>query len=736
MDQERGWRTDAAREGGAHAETGPHGYPQIPSPEVLVKLPRDGGDHWNRLVFEKSPYLLQHAANPVDWFPWGDEAFSRARAEDKPIFLSIGYSTCHWCHVMERESFSDPEIAKVLNAHFIAIKVDREERPDIDEIYMTAVRALTRGGGGWPLSAFLTPDGKPFFGGTYFPPDDRHGRPGFRTLLLRIDEAWRTDRASLLKTTEQVTAILERSVQSSGGGALSAEVLERAAASLAASHDAAHGGFGKSPKFPSPHNLTFLLRDWARSGDAHSLEMVKSTLDAMARGGIADQLGGGFHRYSTDERWLVPHFEKMLYDQATLSRAYLEAYQATRERRYAESARAIFRYVLRDMTSPEGGFYSAEDADSEGEEGRFYVWTPAQVGNALDDDTAALFMEAYGVTASGNFDGGVSILHLNVPLEEVARRHGLNPESFARRMEEARAKLLDERSQRVRPFRDDKILACWNGLMISSLAYGSQVLKEPSYRQAAEKAARFVLDRLRGQDGRLLRRYRDGHAGLPGTLDDYAFMTSALIDLYEATFAPEHLSAAIELARAMKGLFWDERDGGFTLQGKDQEAILVRPKDVYDGAIPSGNSAAALALLRLGALTADAEFDDVGRKTIEAFSSDIDRSPAGYTAMLSALDFSVGPSVEIVLAGQPESEGVRRMVEAIRSRYIPRMVMAVRPDGREGERLAKLAPFLEGQRAIDGKPTAYVCRNHACSLPTHDTAEMLKLISSGGAPRD
>jgi uncharacterized protein YyaL (SSP411 family) len=422
----------------------------------------------------------------------------------------------------------------------------------------------------------------------------------------------------------------------------------------------------------------------------------------------------------------------MLYDQATLSRAYLEAYQATREERYAEAARAIFRYVLRDMTSPEGGFYSAEDADSEGEEGKFYVWTPEQIGQVLDPETASLFIEAYGVTSSGNFEGGASILHLTEPLDKVAKRHGQDPKVFARRMAEARERLLAVRAQRVRPFRDDKILTSWNGLMISSLAYGAQVLQEPSYEEAAERADRFVLDHLRGKGGRLLRSYRGGHASIPGALDDYAYFIGALLDLYETTFAPEHLSAAIPLAHEMKDLFWDDRTGGFTLQGKDQESLLIRPREAYDGAIPSGNSAAALVLLRLSALTAEPEFDELGRRTIDAFSADIARSPSGFTAMLAALDFSLGPTVEIVLAGPPESAGIRRMLEAIRSHYIPRKVLAIRPEGGAGEQIAQLAPFLREQQVIGGKPTAYVCRNHACSLPTHDPTKMLELIESGG----
>ncbi|MEK7765160.1 MAG: thioredoxin domain-containing protein, partial [bacterium] len=494
--------------------------------------------HTNRLAKEKSPYLLQHAHNPVDWYPWGPEALAKAQREDKPIFLSIGYSTCHWCHVMEKESFENEDIARVMNEHFVSIKVDREERPDLDHLYMTAVMAMT-GQGGWPMSTFLTPDGRPFYGGTYFPPDDRYGRPGFKRVLLTLADAWKNKRDDLLATAGELTRILHdvsRSTTTGGGAALDASTLKTAFESLQDSFDERDGGFGGAPKFPRPHALTFLLRYHARAGEASALKMAEVTLDRMAGGGIHDQIGGGFHRYSTDEKWLVPHFEKMLYDQALLARAYLEAHQVTRTRRgglqaaqeYARVARRIFEYVMRDLTDSAGGFYSAEDADSEGVEGKFYVWTPAELERTLgpvDGKRAAKF---FGVTQAGNFEHGWSILHLPKPVTGLDRAW----------LDGVSRKLLEARSTRIRPHRDDKVLASWNGLMISALAYGAQVLDDPRYSAAAAKAAEFVLTKMRRPDGRLLRRYRAGEAAVPGFLDDYAFMALGLLDLYEATFDP------------------------------------------------------------------------------------------------------------------------------------------------------------------------------------------------------
>jgi uncharacterized protein YyaL (SSP411 family) len=718
------------------AHAGDHdGRPPLPSVKEIAKLPSDGGEDWNRLIFEKSPYLLQHAANPVDWFPWGPDAFAKAKAEDKPVFLSIGYSTCHWCHVMEHESFENQGIAALLNEHFIAIKVDREERPDIDEVYMSAVRAMTRGRGGWPLSAFLTPEAKPFYGGTYFPPEDRYGRPGFRTLLNRLSEGWRSNRAELLKNTDQLMAYLERSTESRGGAEVGEETLDQGAQALCDRYDSAYGGFGEQPKFPTSHTLSFLLRHWKRFGDEQSQRIVEHTLDQMARGGMYDHLGGGFHRYSTDRQWLVPHFEKMLYDQAILARTYIEAFQATGNETYARVARDIFRYVLRDMTGPEGGFYSAEDAASEGEEGTFYLWRPGQILEVLGEDLGGLFNETYGVTETGTFEHNPSILHLSQPLDSVARRLGRDPKDFREQMAKARERLLKERSERIRPLRDDKVITSWNALMISAFAYASQALADPEYRQAAERAADFVLERLQAKDGRLLRRYREGEAALPGYIDDYAFFVNALIDVYEATFETRYLAESIRLTEKMEELFWDKEDGGFAFKGTDGEQLIIRPKKTYDGAIPSGNSIAALALYRLGSLTADPKYERRARQVIDAFSNDIARGSTGHTQMLIALDYGLGPTVEVVVAGEPGAKDVRRMIRTLHERFIPNKVVALRPGGKAGKEIALLAPFLSEQEAIDGKATAYVCRNHACSLPTQDPTEMVVLIEDDGRPR-
>ena len=707
-----------------------HQRPSLPPAEEIASLPPDGGPIWNRLIFEKSPYLLQHAANPVDWFPWGEQAFEKARAEGKPLFLSIGYATCHWCHVMERESFENAEIAAVLNDQFVCVKVDREERPEVDGIYMSAVLVLTGGQGGWPLSVFLTPDGKPFYGGTYFPPEDRYGRPGFRTLLIRLAAAWQQDRRQLEEVTDLVVEHLRKGVESRGGDALTAETLDAGAGSLARIFDESWGGFGEAPKFPMSHNLSFLLRHWARTGEARSLKMVETTLDRMALGGLHDHLGGGFHRYSTDRRWLVPHFEKMLYDQAILARTYLEAFQATGKSRYADVARGILDYVLRDMTGPEGAFYSAEDADSEGYEGRFYVWRPEEVVEALGRELGSLFNDAHNVTAHGNFELQTSILNLNAPPEETAASQSGGAPPPMDPLPDARRRLLEARSKRIRPLRDDKIITAWNGLMISAFATGSQVLDDPGCRQAAERAARFVLERLRTEDGRLLRRYRDGQASFPGCIEDYAFFTLALLDLYEATFKPEYLTQACDLAAKMNELFWDETDGGFAFQGTDGERLLIRQKEVYDGATPSGNSVAALALLRIGHLTADPSYEKRGRETIAAFSAAVSQAPTVHTQMLIALDFALGPTIEIVLAGESDAKETQEMVRAIHRRFLPNKVLALRPEGSAGEAIASLAPFLADLHAIDGKTTAYVCRNHACSRPTCDLEELLRFLDA------
>jgi uncharacterized protein YyaL (SSP411 family) len=681
----------------------------------------------NRLSREKSPYLLQHAHNPVDWYAWGEEAFAKARTEDKPIFLSIGYSTCHWCHVMERESFENEAIAALLNEHFVPIKVDREERPDVDQVYMQAVQILT-GQGGWPLSAFLTPDGRPFWGGTYFPPENRFGRPGFATVLGALSEAWRTRRAELLESADKLKSYIQdhsRLPRPEAGREPDPAILALGLQQFAARFDPAQGGFGPAPKFPRSHALSFLLGAYAREKDPSVLRMVEVTLDHMARGGMHDHLGGGFHRYSTDAQWLVPHFEKMLYDQALLARTYLEAYQVTGKEEYAAVAQGIFTYVLRDMTAPEGGFLSAEDADSEGEEGKFYVWTPEEIQEVLGREESLFFAGVYDVTSAGNFEDGRSILNLKRRLPDVAAEHGMELGALAARLESARTKLLAARGQRIRPHLDDKVLTDWNGLMIGALALGARVLGEPAYATAAARAASFVKGTLRRADGRLLKRYRAGEAAIPGYLDDYAFLAWGLLDLYGATFDPDHLESARDLAREMVKLFWDAESGGFFFTGADSPQLLVRSQEVYDGATPSGNAIAALVLLRLGELTADPELGRYGRDTVTAFAPALEVSPLSFPQMLIALDFAIGPRAEVVLAGDPKSEEFRAMAAALDRLHLPRVVVAARPAGEAGRRIVALAPYLNAHEPLDGKATAFVCRDYACALPAHDVDAML-----------
>ena len=686
-----------------------------------------GGRTPNRLIHEKSPYLLQHAYNPVDWYPWGEEAFAKARQEEKPIFLSIGYSTCHCCHVMERESFENPEIAGLMNQSFVNIKVDREEHPDLDQVYMTAVTALT-GRGGWPLTAILTPELKPFFGGTYFPPERRWDMPGMRELLPALANAWHHKRGELIASAEQLTTALNAPLaEGAASDAVTVEMLHQAFNQAVASFDASAGGFGEAPKFPRSHELSFLLRYWSRTGTAQALEMATATLDHLTRGGIHDQLGGGFHRYSTDAQWLVPHFEKMLYDQALLAAAYLEAYRATRRPEYAQTARDIFEYVLRDLSDPQGGFYSAEDADSEGEEGKFYVWTPEEIVKALGPERGELFTRFYGVTPEGHFEHQASILHVEQPLEQFAKLKGIDAQRLAQQLAAGRAELLAIRDRRARPHRDDKVLTSWNGLMIAALADGAATLNEPRYLQAARRSAEFILSAVR-RDGRLLRRWRDGEARYPGTLEDYAFFVHGLLGLYEADFDPRWLAEATSLAAQMLEQFLDEPSGGFFLRAKDEAPLIARSKDIYDGATPSGNSMAVFVCLRLGRLTADARYDTVGRNALARFAQPLRQSPFAFPQMYSALDFALGPTQEIVIAGDPADPGTAAMVRAVHERWLPRAVTILHPAGPEGRAIEAIAPFVSAQVPLQGRPTAYVCRDFACDLPVTDPAKLIERL--------
>ncbi|MDY6839321.1 MAG: thioredoxin domain-containing protein [Thermodesulfobacteriota bacterium] len=675
---------------------------------------------FNRLANERSPYLLQHAQNPVNWYPWGDEAFEKAKGEEKPIFLSIGYATCHWCHVMAHESFEDEEVARLLNQSFIAIKVDREERPDVDKIYMFVCQSLT-GHGGWPLSVFMTPHGKPFFAGTYFPKTARMGMPGFTEVVQQIAHMWKNDRASIVKSSETITAAIQPSSETEGSApVLQADTLKKGYTQLARIFDPTWGGFGAAPKFPTPHHLTFLLRWHKRSGDATALDMVKQTLRAMRNGGIFDQIGFGFHRYSVDKRWLVPHFEKMLYDQALLALAYLEAYQVTGEAPFAEVAREIFVYVLRDMTSPQGGFYSAEDADSEGKEGLFYVWTPQEVTALLGKETGELFCRFYGITDRGNFEEGRSIFHVRMASQGFAAKEGIDPPQLDSMLSEAREKLFRARKKRIHPLKDDKILTSWNGLMIAALAKGTQVFGDEAYAAAATDAVGFLLNNLRTAEGRILRRFRQGDAAYPGYLDDYAFLVWGLIDLYEATFEISLLEEALGLNEAMMDLFWDEKGGGLYFTGKGNEALITRSKEVYDGALPSGNSVAALNFLRLGRMTGNVVLEQRAEQLFRTFSRQVADQPMAYTHLLMALDFAAGPSREIVVAGDPDLKATREMVALIHKGFLPNKVLLLRPQGAQSKRLASVSPFVKDMVPIDDNPTVYICEQYTCQAPIKD----------------
>ena len=674
-------------------------------------------EHTNHLAGAISPYLLQHAHNPVDWYPWGTEALARARAEDKPIFLSIGYSACHWCHVMERESFEDPELAVVLNKYFVCIKVDREERPDLDELYMTAVQMLT-GSGGWPLSVFLTPDLNPFFGGTYFPPTARYGQPGFRDVLERIGELWLHQRGELTNSAEQITqAVRTNTTESTAGGSLPDRHLsDTALKELAASFDTRQGGFGSAPKFPPVSALDLLLRNYARTKSAAALAQITTTLDHMAAGGIHDQLGGGFHRYSTDARWLVPHFEKMLYDNAQLAALYLAAWQVTGQPRYRQVVAGTLDYVLREMTAPAGGFYSSQDADSEGHEGLFYCWTAAEIEAVLGSEDGRLFEQVYGVTAAGNFEGRNI---LTGPRDAALPGAKLAP---------LRARLLAVREKREPPARDEKILVSWNALMISALARASRVLDEPRYLTAAEKAADFILTRMR-RDGELLHASRDGRTGGSAFLDDYALLANALLDLFESTHDVRWLDESDKLARRMLKYFGDEKAGGLFLTSSAHTELLARTKPGFDGQEPSPNAAAARTLWRLGRITDSAQYAREAERILHAFASAMQQMPRGFLGMLGVLDDFYSPGPEIVIVGAPDAAATRALWYEVYSRYLPGSVLVgADPAQTKATELAKIIPLLAERPLLNHQPTVYVCRNRACQKPVTAPDELRLLL--------
>ena len=680
----------------------------------------------NRLIHETSPYLRQHAGNPVDWHPWGEEALRKARDLDRPIFLSIGYSACHWCHVMEHESFEDAEIAKLLNDHFISIKVDREERPDLDQIYMTAVHLMTRHGG-WPMSVFLTPALQPFYGGTYFPPADRHGLPSFRRVLTAIIDAWKNRRSELESQAKDLTGHVQQSMlieKASSPAAseqpdcsLDANLLRRAGQSLRHSFDPTYGGFGGAPKFPHPMDLRLLLRLWKRFGDDDALGIVTTTLDHMARGGIYDHLGGSFHRYSTDARWLVPHFEKMLYDNALLTVAYLEVFQVTGNPFYREIVEQTLGYVEREMTSPEGPFYSTQDADSEGVEGKFFVWSRAEIERILGTEEAELFCSVYDVTAEGNWEEH-NILHRDRTDEQEARLLRIPVDELRRRLNESRQRLFKEREKRVKPGLDDKVLTSWNALMISAFATAAQVFDRPEYADHAKPAADYLLARMRQPDGRLYRTTRPGgRPALNGYLEDYAYLIDALVTLYEATFEPRWIIAARELTDVMFDQFWDAAEGGFFYTGKDHEQLIARGKDPHDNATPSGNGVAVTALLRLGTLTSDRRILDAAERTMQLFGGLMAQLPMAAGQMLIGLDFWLGPVDEIAVVGDRDNAEVREAIQLLRTGFRPQQIVALRPvDANAAAKAEAAIPLLAG-RTSQGAVTTYICRNFACEAP-------------------
>jgi uncharacterized protein len=698
--------------------------------------------HTNRLAHETSPYLLQHAHNPVDWYPWNEEALQKARSEDKPILLSVGYSACHWCHVMEHESFENEDIAALMNQHFVSIKVDREERPDIDGIYMQAVQAMT-GQGGWPMTIFLTPDGRPFYGGTYFPPRDRqYGKevmPGFPRLLRSMAEAYADHRQEVEEQANQIADFLR---QRSGGtlrskdlgptGELPLDLLNKASQALAEDFDAKHGGFGNAPKFPNTMSLEFLLRthlhrqagQMSGSVEPSEMEIVETSLQNMANGGIYDQLGGGFHRYSVDAEWLVPHFEKMLYDNALLSRAYLHTYLVTSNPLYRRIVEETLDYVVREMTSPQGGFYSTQDADSEGEEGKFYTWTAAEIDAALPRDEAELFKSYYDVTPEGNFEHK-NILHVPTDAEIVAEAAEVSLEELQASLKRRRELLFKAREKRIKPGRDEKILTSWNGLMLRSFAEAARYLTRPDYLQVASRNAEFLLNQMRS-NGRLLRTYKDGHAHLKGYLEDYAFLADGLLALYEASFNPRWFVEAHKLMDEAIALFADEQNGGFFDTGSDHEALISRPKDIMDNATPAGNSVAVDVLLRLAAFTGSEDYRQRADDYLRPLADIMVQHPQAFGHALGALDFAISPIKELAILGDPKASDTRDLLEVINSRFLPDSVLAcAAPDNTEA---TQAVPLLANRPLKDGKATAYVCQNFACLAPVNTSGELERLL--------
>ena len=679
----------------------------------------------NHLIHETSPYLLQHAHNPVDWYPWGEEAFAKARAENKPVLLSIGYSACHWCHVMAHESFEDEEIARLMNENFVNIKVDREERPDLDQIYMNAVQMMTHHGG-WPMTVFLTPEGVPFYGGTYFPPQDRYNIPGFPRVLIGVAEAYNQRREDITETGTSLLNELRRLSQSAASDSpIENELLDAAYAGIVRSFDSTNGGFGGAPKFPPAMTLEFLLRTYARSGNTDTLQIVNLTCRKMAEGGIYDQLGGGFHRYSTDARWLVPHFEKMLYDNALLSRLYLHHFQVTQSAASRETVEGVLDYVLREMTDAQGGFYSTQDADSEGHEGKFFVWDITDIRSALGETAAALFCDYYNVTEKGNFEGK-NILNVTRTLEDVAVSNNVTVEQLAESLANSRRILFELREKRVKPDRDEKIITAWNGLMLASFAEAGVILERADYTDAARRNAEFVLSNLR-REGLLLRTYKDAQAKFNAYLEDYAFFIEGLVTLYETTGEFRWLNEALTLTDRMIGEFWDDENGGFYFTGNSHENLIVRSKDYFDNATPSGNSVAAGVLLRLSILSGKDQYRNVAIAVFREAAESARRYPSGFGYLLSAIDFLLSAPKEVAIVGRDTAD-IEPFLQEVWRRYLPNKVVA--PSTVSGEASSSSLPLLENRPLQEGRATAYVCENYTCKQPVTDRAALAAQLAA------
>ena len=696
----------------------------------------------NHLISEKSPYLLRHAHNPVNWYPWGSKAFKKAKEEDRPVFLSIGYSTCHWCHVMENESFEDIGVANLLNEAFVSIKVDREERPDIDKIYMDFCQMLT-GSGGWPLTIIMTPDKKPFFAATYIPKQNKYGRTGMLELIPQIRKLWLTKRSDILRSSEEIVKhflFQNKSAATTATGvaiaasatppateALDNSILDLTFENLSQLYDITNGGFGSAPKFPTIHRIYFLLRYYKRTKNEYALEMVEKTLKAMRNGGIYDHIGFGFHRYSTDEKWVIPHFEKMLYDQALIAVGYIEAYQLTKSEEYKNTAEEIFTYVLRDMVSEEGGFYSAEDADSDGVEGKFYTWNTKEIKEIFTEKESGMLSYIFNINDDSTKEGGV--LYISKPLEDIAAKYNLNLKNLKEFIQNARQKLFYKRKKRIHPFKDDKILTDWNGLMIYALAAGARVFNNKSFEKAATGSADFIIGNLITNEGALLHRYRDGQPAIPANLDDYAFFIMGLLELYQTNFNISYLKTAAVLNKYLIENFWDDKDGGFYFSQAGSELKDFRQKYIYDGAAPSGNSIALLNLIKLSRITGDSGFEEKAFAMLRTFLPEVKKSPEAYTQFISSFDYIASPSFEIVVAGDITLSQIKKILKAINSIFVPNKVVILKSDKSPESQIKEFPDFIKDLEMINNRPTAYVCSNYSCKMPTNDIDQMLKLLN-------